>query len=236
VDRSSRVVTSLGEVYFGSLGYWLERQYHFIDVLGDESTFVCEPRAGRIRFGRPGRDELVVRAQVLATVAGGEWLWAWANDKAGLPPEVVTASRRVRALGAERSISGLDLPVLYTDDFWTEEKFVVVACGLLDGQATFRWCWGEGTMFFVIDDPDFPADERPARMRMHSTLLDLHQAAMNVGVDFGEVLRPYLARSKVAAQEQGNGSIRVYFPTGEGLLIRHDAQTDELRIGFFDAN
>ena len=212
------------DLYLESFGHWLERKDHLADVL-DGLPYVCETKQGRIVFTRDGKP-WPVRVQVLGTVAGGYWLWGWANETGGFPPEVMAASRRVREIAEERGLDFFLKPRLSFSETWTEQKYAVMACGLVDGQGTFRWNWGDGTIFFLIDDPDFPADERLPWERAHATLSDLWE---NVDPDdFHQAAAAYLSRRGARLTEE-DGAIVAALP-GRTLTLRFDDESLEIDL------
>lgn len=210
------------ELYLDSYGHWLERKNHLEDVL-DGLEYVCDYKKSRIVFKRDGKD-WPVRVQLLGTAAGGYWLWAWANES--FSPELRAASQRMHALADERKLGFLKEPRLSFNETWTEQKFAVMACGILDGQGTFRWNWGDGTMFFLIDDPEFPEDDRLPWERAHSTLTDLW---MNLDFeDFWDAANAYLRRRAARVTEKSDGTVLAALP-GRTLTIR--ASEENIEIG-----
>ena len=84
--------------------------------LGDWPRYDYDFDAGTLIFSAQGVPKVIAEIQIAGTTSAevGNWLWAWAN--ASLPPELVTASRLVRAFGEEHGISDLTGETVEGDD------------------------------------------------------------------------------------------------------------------------
>mmetsp|Transcript_51368 Transcript_51368/g.122053 ORF Transcript_51368/g.122053 Transcript_51368/m.122053 type:complete len:325 (+) Transcript_51368:79-1053(+) len=142
----------------------LYNQLHFGDVAGRRNWHYSlqeGPEYGKLRIGTDSSNPMAFDFQILGTEShlSGTWLWSWANDYGGMPPDLTTSAGKLRAgdLIAEPP------PEFTTGHFKLEQahghQLASVAAALLNCPAYY--CapnpGGTGASFLLITDPDFPA-------------------------------------------------------------------------------
>ena len=134
------------------VGIALDRQAHLLERIG-EHDWELDLSAGRMTFHAPGGGNSVTTdVQVLGTESEGEWLWAWANEDAGLPAGVVRASR---ALGQRADLDAPELTrprVAVQDD--EAHRIAMVASASLDCAGYYRAPYEGGAAYLLIVGPE----------------------------------------------------------------------------------
>ncbi len=123
-----------------------EKQKDFAEVIGNNNWNVDMGR-GEISFG----PDLHFPIQVLGTIshAAQSWLWAWANSRAGLSPQVIEQSLQLKAYGEENNISLLSSDSF---DFSKYELHIIgmIASGMSGASAYYIADYGQGAMVVTI--------------------------------------------------------------------------------------
>jgi hypothetical protein len=124
----------------------LEKQSDFAEVIGDNNWNV-DMGKGEISFG----PNLHFPIQIVGTIshAAQSWLWAWANTKSGLPPQLLEQSFQLKAYGDENNI-----PLLSNDsfDFSKDELHMIgiIASGMFNSSGYYIADYGQGAMVVTI--------------------------------------------------------------------------------------
>jgi len=123
-----------------------EKQKGLAEVIGDNNWNV-DIGKGEISFGAG----LHFPIQILGTIshATQSWLWAWANTRSGLPPQLLEQSLRLKAYGEQHGIS-----LLSSDSFdFSKEGLQVmgmIASGMFGASGYYIADYGQGAMVVTI--------------------------------------------------------------------------------------
>ena len=101
------------------------------------------------------------RTQVLGTqsVETATWLWGWANEKSGVPPQLLADVNTLRKLGADKGIPEFCQPKLSADSV-NGDDWSIIATGLLRAQAYYCGTYDGGGIFLLIKDPKYPRNPK----------------------------------------------------------------------------
>lgn len=133
------------------------RQLALADLIGDRD-WQLDITAGKATFG----DDLQFPIQLLGTESelDGTWLWAWANEASGLPPQVLQLAAAMRAFGSEHEVAELTEPTFPLDRM-DGTRLALLASGLT-GRGYYRGPYDGGAVFFHLENvPETPV--RPER-------------------------------------------------------------------------
>lgn len=146
------VTPAFDRLFDRCVGIALDRQAHLLERIG-EHDWELDLGAGRMTFHPPGEgDSVTTDVQVLGTESEGEWLWAWANEDAGLPAAVLHASR---ALGRRTDLGAPELSrprVAVQDD--EAHRIAMVASACLDCAGYYRAPYDGGAAYLLLVGPE----------------------------------------------------------------------------------
>jgi len=218
----------LDEIFSESVGIWYERKAHF-DEFASGATYALSVRQGTLELAWQGGRTRSLTIQLLATVAEGEWLWAWANPDPTVPEQVLEAAKRIRAFGEGHALASLTRPSLTLDDYWVDDRFAAISYGIVGGGATFRWDHGSGAVWVLVEDADFVVPSQPILERVRDTFLAVDEA-YELGNPQG-ALSTYLRRSGLEVSESKD-SVVGRLPDGRTLSATFDAdgRLAEIRV------
>ena len=134
----------------------LLKQQALGDFLGNHNWNI-DMGAGTVDFGG-GR---VYPIQIVGTESehSGTWLWAWANEKSGIPPQLLTCVGALRALGEKEHIEELTQPELELNGV-NGHLLTMTAAGVCGADAYYRGPYEGGAVFFLIQQS--PLQKQPA--------------------------------------------------------------------------
>lgn len=142
------MATSLDHIYHYYVANVSDRQTRLSQKIGD-ADWTFDMASGTLSFGG-----LTLAVQLLGTEAYGNnsWLWAWANDKSGIPEHLTTHARAMRDYGVEHGVAEFAQPEHSLDD--VDGHFMsVAATGLMQANAYYRGPYDGGALYMLITDP-----------------------------------------------------------------------------------
>lgn len=127
--------------------------------------------SGTLAFTQEDGSQFITPVQLLGTQSehDGTFLWAWANEQLGAPPELLEAVTRIRAHGQQHGIAELIEPLL---DGFDGHTIGMVAVGLTGASAYYRAPYQGGAAFLLMmgedvwEPPEYPV-VRVAQMLGH---------------------------------------------------------------------
>ncbi|NOK59489.1 MAG: hypothetical protein GFH27_549285n13 [Chloroflexi bacterium AL-W] len=124
----------------------LLKQQALGDFLGNHNWGV-DITAGTVDFGKG----CVYPIQIIGTESdiNGTWLWGWANDASGIPPQLLTCANTLRELGEEQQIDILSQAQLQLGEI-DGHLLTIVASGVCNADAYYRGPYDGGAVFFLI--------------------------------------------------------------------------------------
>jgi len=146
------------------------------------------------------------------------WMWGWANDKAGIPPNLLEGAAKLKSIGTQNKIEKLtNGHFSVTEGF--EHKMGIVATGLLDADAYFCANYGKGTMVVTINKGQIPKIEKN---KLAKVLTTFPQFISSFDVNHKQAFLSYLIDREFEIKEKDNEN------TVEGL------KNGKIITGLFD--
>ena len=127
-------------------GIALEKQRHFADIVSDLSWNV-DIQTGEFSFG----DRFTFPFQILGTFSHSSetWLWAWANERSGIPENLMQQALMLQKYGQD---NGIDL--LKNNQFNASKtnlhQIGLIALGMFNASGYYLANYGQGTMCVTI--------------------------------------------------------------------------------------
>jgi hypothetical protein len=127
-------------------GIALEKQHNFGEII-TENNWNIDMETGMISFG----DNLVFPFQILGTFSHSSesWLWAWANEKSGIPEKLMEQALILKKYGED---NGIDL--LKNSEFEADKNDLhligIIASGMFNSSCYYLGNYGSGTMCVTI--------------------------------------------------------------------------------------
>ena len=127
-------------------GIALERQLHFGEIVGDLSWNV-DMQTGEISFG----DKFAFPFQILGTFSHSSetWLWAWANERSGIPANLIKQALTLQKYGQDNEID-----LLKNSEFDANKTDLhligSIALGIFNVSGYYLANYGQGTMCVTI--------------------------------------------------------------------------------------
>jgi hypothetical protein len=120
-----------------------DKQRRLAELVGEEDWHF-NMASGLLSFGQ----HLHFQAQVLGTESDHDrsWLWAWANEGSHIPPSLLQAALRIKALGEEQQIHELITPLLQLGDL-DGHTLAVFGSGICQANAYYRCPYEGGAAF-----------------------------------------------------------------------------------------
>lgn len=143
-QESGKTEQELLEQY-GGIG--LDRQRNLYEVIGD-NAWNADLTKGEISFG----GHLAFPIQVLGTFSHSSqtWLWAWANTKSGIPPNLLQQALQLKSHGEAHEI-----PLLKHSDFDAAINDLhligIIASGMFNASAYYLADYGQGIMLVTFN-------------------------------------------------------------------------------------
>jgi hypothetical protein len=143
--------TSIEELMeqFGAIG--LEKQSYVADIVGNNS-WNFDMGSGTIKFGQ----DLTFPIQILGTISHSSqtWLWAWANDKSGIPQHLTEESRKMKEYGDKNGIQLLS-DSKSPADIDDLHMLGCIASGIFQSSCYYIADYGQGAMLVTIKAEEF---------------------------------------------------------------------------------
>ena len=156
------------EIY-GGLGF--EKQADVSSIVG-ENSWHFSMETGSITFG-----QLAFPVQILGTISHGSktWLWAWANDKSGIPTHLKQQAFKLKEYGNTNQIELLSAAQFNA----TIDDVHLIGCvssGMFDSSCYYIADYGQGAMLVTIHDRAFDKVEKQEHLRILTTFPQLISA------------------------------------------------------------
>ncbi|MCC6905971.1 MAG: hypothetical protein IT326_09025 [Anaerolineae bacterium] len=130
-----------------------DKQVYLHDSLGDNHRWQFDLTEGILTFN----SRLSFAAQVLGTesLESHTWMWGWANEASGIPPHLLEAALKMRALGEREHIRAFTASQMLLDGHISGYRFAVSACGVTQANCFYRAEYDGGALYLLIRDPAF---------------------------------------------------------------------------------
>lgn len=148
---------------FGAIG--LEKQSYVPEVIGNNQWNV-DMGQGTISFGA----NLHVPIQVLGTISHSSqtWLWAWANDKSGIPAELLVQANELKKYGEENGIEFLE-KAQFGADINDLHMIGCIASGMFGSNSYYIADYGKGAMLALLKAKEFETVQKHEHLRILTT-------------------------------------------------------------------
>lgn len=148
---------------YGAIG--LEKQSYVPDVIGNNS-WNFDMATGTIKFGQ----NLVFPIQILGTISHSSqtWLWAWANDKSGIPAHLTEESHKMKEYGDK---NGIDLLSNSKSEAEINDLHLIgcIASGMFQSSCYYIADYGQGAMLVTIKAQEFDKLKKEHHLKILST-------------------------------------------------------------------
>ncbi|QMW03883.1 DUF6882 domain-containing protein [Spirosoma foliorum] len=180
---------------YGALGF--EKQADVPTVVGNNSWGV-DMNSGTITFGSSLRFPI----QVLGTIShsSNTWLWAWANEKSGIPANLLEQANQLKKYGETNGIDLLQVSQ-FDADINDLHKIGCIASGMLDSSCYYIADYGKGAMLVTIKAKEFEAVQKNTHFLMITTF---PQLISNFNVDHRAAFTNYLQAKGYTVSETVN--------------------------------
>ena len=166
---------------------------------------------GLLSFG----DRFAWHAQLLGTEAEETqtWLWAWANEASNIPPSLLQAAVKMKALGEEQQIPELATPMFPLDGI-DGHFLAMIASGVCKADAYYRCPYDGGAAFVLIKDENFQKNNEQPLQRIASVF---PQAIASIEIsNHRDALAGYLEHYGLSGEVEGDSL--VVKENGEAVL------------------
>lgn len=210
-----------------------DKQIYLQAMLGGR-PWSFDARRGTLIFEDVHDQQLELAVQVLGTESDedGSWLWAWANEAAGLPQRMLAAASELRALGEAQAIPELrDGEVRFTPEL-DAGRIAAVASGVCRAGCSFRAPYPGGAIHMLVKDAKFRrfvTRPLPRIRRVFPMFLSDNRVA-----DARAFYLPYLAFYRLTV-ESGEGRVVARLGSATPLIATFDADHQLLRLEGGDA-
>ncbi|MBO0950689.1 DUF6882 domain-containing protein [Fibrella forsythiae] len=192
---------------YGALGF--EKQADVPLVVGNNSWGV-DMNSGTITFGQTLRFPI----QVLGTIShsSNSWLWAWANDKSGIPASLLKQANQLKEYGDANGIDLLQISQ-FDADINDLHKIGCIASGMFNASCYYIADYGKGAMLVTIKAKEFEAVQKVGHLRMFTTF---PQLISNFDVDHRSAFTNYLQAKGYVISEEAN---RMHGQSGSDTIV-----------------
>ena len=138
-------------------GVALEKQHHFADIVGDLSWNV-DMQTGKISFG----DKFIFSFEILGTFSHSSetWLWAWANERSGIPENLMKQALTLQKYGQDNEIDLLKISEFNANK--TDLHLIgAIASGMFNASGYYLANYGQGTMCVTIKSDEIDSSYEP---------------------------------------------------------------------------
>lgn len=161
-----------------------EKQLKFQEITGN-SVWNINLGEGLLSFGAQHFSFEVIGSLSFTDYS---WMWGWANDKSGIPTNLLNGALKLKSIGEQNGITELtDGHFSVTEGF--EHKMGLVATGLLNADAYFCANYGKGTMVVTIKNGQIPRTEKD---KLEKVLTIFPQFISNIEVNHQQAFLSYL--------------------------------------------
>lgn len=194
-----------------------DKQMALADLLHDNPSWNFSMDSGMLSFSNGHR----FKAQILGTESeiSHTWLWAWANDASGIPPNLLQAPLAVKAFGSKYQIAALTTPELALDSQIDGNKLALISSQIGQGDAIYRGPYDGGAVFLFIKDKTYP---KPTETPIQRIAMKFPQLIANVPLpDHRTVLQHYCQSYGLTVQTKP-GKLVATAPNGKTLEASFD--------------
>ncbi len=133
-----------------------DKQIYLEAMLG-RKRWSFDAHRGTLIFEDAHDQELELATQVLGTESDEDqsWLWAWANEAAGLPARMLASVSELKALGVSAGIPEFTQPEVPFGPGLDGGRIAAVASGVCRAGCYFRAPYPGGAIFTLIKDAKF---------------------------------------------------------------------------------
>ncbi|MBO3741827.1 DUF6882 domain-containing protein [Actinoplanes flavus] len=205
-------MSSFDDLFAQHVATGMARQLALADLLG-ERGWQLDLNAGMVTFG----NDLRYPIQLLGTEShtDGTWLWAWANQSAGVSPHLLELAGWLREHGRIHNVREFTEPALRLDR--TDGHRIALVASGLTGRSYYRGAYQGGAIFFHLEN--LPSRVRGA-VPPERTFTVLGQVLQAFAVDHRTVVVSFLQQQGwrvddtpggVVGRHPDNSTVRVTF-------------------------
>lgn len=191
----------------------LEKQDKLESLIG-EHLHELDLDAGTIRF-----DTLQCPVQVIGTESDNTltWLWAWADEQAELPANLIQSAIQLRIWGAEAGVPELTTPSVDLNEA-DGHAISMIASEVCKASCYYRDGYEGGSVFFLVFEKTIDSQPSFDRRRMLIRLADLFS---RYDLNHRNVVLSYLTVKGLSPVEQRD-TISCELESGERLIAEFD--------------
>lgn len=191
----------------------LEKQDKLESLIG-EHLHELDLDAGMIRF-----DTYQCSVQVIGTESDNTltWLWAWADEQAELPANLIQSAIQLRIWGAEASVPEFTMPSVDLNGA-DGHAIAMIASEVCKASCYYRDGYEGGAVFFLVFDKTIDSQPSFDRRRVLIRLADLFS---RYDLNHRNVVLSYLSAKGLSPVEQ-QGTISCELESGERLIAEFD--------------
>jgi hypothetical protein len=184
-------------------------------MVGEHSYFL-DIEAGKIRIN----EDVEFPIQVLGTESDNtlSWLWAWADEQAEVPVDLLAAALQVKKWGEEKGVPELTVPSVDLDRA-DGHVFAMIAAEICKASCYYRDAYEGGAAFFLIADRRIDAQPSFDLSRLSRRFLDL---IARYDFNHRNALISY-HRTKGLTLSEAGPLVTAVLETGESLSARFDS-------------
>ena len=134
------------ELFHQHVGLSFEKQLNLSDLIQSHG-WQLDMGSGTILFG----SDISIPIQVIGTFSFNDssWMWGWANEKSGIPPNLLQDALKMKEIGEQKGLSE------FTEGHYAaaegfEHKIGMVASGLMRAKAYYCANYGQGTLVATL--------------------------------------------------------------------------------------
>jgi hypothetical protein len=191
----------------------LEKQDKLESLIG-EHLHELDLEAGTIRF-----DTLQCPVQVIGTESDNTltWLWAWADEQAEVPANLLQSAIQLRTWGAEADVPELTMPSVDLNKA-DGHAIAMISSEVCEASCYYRDGYEGGAVFFLIFDKTIDSQPSFSRQRLLVRLADLFS---RYDLTHRNAVLSYLTAKELSPAEQRN-TINCELESGERLIAEFD--------------
>lgn len=200
------------------MGIAFERQNFLLDTIGEDHDFTFAMDTGKIVFNK----KLSFSAQILGTESHYDqsWLWGWANEASGIPPNLLQAGNKLKSYGQKHQIDALMHAEFYLDEFHNGHFIGMMSSGLFKANAYYTIPYEGGALYVLIKDSSFPADRCDPLQRI---ALTFPQLIGNLTVpDHQQAFKYYVKAHNLTISSETDTKIIVAGSNNQQLMAQFD--------------
>ena len=165
-------------------GLSFEKQQNFNELTGEHSWDI-NLNEGLIAFG-----DYNFPFEVIGSLSFNDfsWMWGWANEKSGIPANVLESSLKLKSIGEQNNIEKFVNRHFSVEEGF-EHKMGLIVSGILNADAYFCANYGQGTMVVTIKSKDIP---RIDNNRLEKVLTNFPQLISSIEINHKNAFLNYL--------------------------------------------